>query len=88
MYEVLQDKPFNCFPLRRIFIPSYMTIDTRILNTHLLKRPIISHLDKDRIWGKKELAASIGKCVLIDPGRRDVLYCMHEDSTVENKRTY
>ncbi|KAI7868502.1 hypothetical protein BDF14DRAFT_1712265, partial [Spinellus fusiger] len=36
---------------------------------------------------KEELAANIGKCVLIDPGRRDILYCVHEDSTVENKRT-
>ncbi|KAI7871601.1 hypothetical protein BDF14DRAFT_1719035, partial [Spinellus fusiger] len=37
---------------------------------------------------KEKLAVSIGKCVLIDPGRHDILYCMHEDSTVENKRTY
>ncbi|KAI7868854.1 hypothetical protein BDF14DRAFT_1788355 [Spinellus fusiger] len=75
MCKVLQDKPFNCFPLRRKCIPSYMPIDMRILNTHLLKK-------------KEELAASIGKCVLVDPSRRDILYCMHEDSTVENKRTY
>ncbi|KAI8056503.1 uncharacterized protein B0P05DRAFT_581631 [Gilbertella persicaria] len=27
-------------------------------------------------------------CVLIDPGRRDMLFCMHESSTVEKKRTY
>ncbi|KAI8047130.1 uncharacterized protein B0P05DRAFT_632638 [Gilbertella persicaria] len=26
--------------------------------------------------------------VLIDPGRRDMLFCMHESSTVEKKRTY
>ncbi|KAI7867408.1 hypothetical protein BDF14DRAFT_1726690, partial [Spinellus fusiger] len=38
MCEVLQDKRFNCFLLRRTCIPSYMTIDTRILNTHRLKR--------------------------------------------------
>ncbi|KAI7861771.1 hypothetical protein BDF14DRAFT_1737813, partial [Spinellus fusiger] len=37
---------------------------------------------------KEELASSIGKCVLIDPGHHDILYCMHEDSTVENKRTH
>ncbi|KAI8085881.1 uncharacterized protein B0P05DRAFT_585392 [Gilbertella persicaria] len=27
-------------------------------------------------------------CVLIDLGRRDMLFCMHESSTVEKKRTY
>ncbi|KAL0076670.1 hypothetical protein F4703DRAFT_1884710 [Phycomyces blakesleeanus] len=29
-----------------------------------------------------------GCCVLIDPGRRDLLYCMHEESTVETPRCY
>ncbi|ORE09604.1 hypothetical protein BCV72DRAFT_201259, partial [Rhizopus microsporus var. microsporus] len=33
MCEILQRKSFNCFPLRRTFIQSYMTIDTLILNT-------------------------------------------------------
>ncbi|KAI7861945.1 hypothetical protein BDF14DRAFT_1861931 [Spinellus fusiger] len=28
-----------------------MTINMHILNTHILKRPIISHLDKDIVWG-------------------------------------
>ncbi|ORE05960.1 hypothetical protein BCV72DRAFT_242418 [Rhizopus microsporus var. microsporus] len=37
---------------------------------------------------KEEPLAGVGKCVLIDPGRRGVLYCMHEESTIENKRTY
>lgn len=32
--------------------------------------------------------AGVGKSVLIDPGRRDMLYCMHEESTIENRRTY
>ncbi|KAG1438252.1 hypothetical protein G6F56_012718 [Rhizopus delemar] len=27
------------------------------------------------------------KCVLIDPNRRDLLYCMKEDSTIDNKKT-
>ncbi|GAB5587481.1 hypothetical protein Unana1_02381 [Umbelopsis nana] len=30
----------------------------------------------------------IGKCVVIDPGRRDLLYCVHEDSTPEHPMTY
>ncbi|KAJ2131428.1 hypothetical protein IW136_005303, partial [Coemansia sp. RSA 678] len=29
-----------------------------------------------------------GRCVLIDPGRRDLLLAMHEDSTVEDKQLY
>jgi hypothetical protein len=28
-----------------------------------------------------------GKCVLIDPGRQDLMYCMKETSTVEEKQT-
>ncbi|EIE86467.1 hypothetical protein RO3G_11178 [Rhizopus delemar RA 99-880] len=129
-----------------------MTIDTYILNAQILKNSIISHLDKEVVWGavldvtskamkpqrerkvtkfrgtiytdgvgvsvlkqnydtkkkggssggkpnsieadefqyieelgKEDLLAGVGKCVLIDPGRRDLLYCMHEKSTVENK---
>ncbi|KAL0080489.1 hypothetical protein F4703DRAFT_1868955 [Phycomyces blakesleeanus] len=29
-----------------------------------------------------------GRCVLIDPGRRGLLYCMHEESTVKAPRCY
>ncbi|KAI9487866.1 MAG: hypothetical protein EXX96DRAFT_456251, partial [Benjaminiella poitrasii] len=36
-FEVHHDKPFNCFSLRKIFISSYMTIDTYIINTQILK---------------------------------------------------
>ncbi|KAG1466320.1 hypothetical protein G6F46_005022 [Rhizopus delemar] len=152
MRKALQNKPFNCFPLRNGFIPLYMAIDTYIINTQILKNSIISHLDKEVVWGaaldvtlkvmkpqgerksitftgtiytdgvdvsllnqnydtkkkggssggksksikadefqyvekfgKEELLAGVGKCVLIDPGRRDLLYCMHEMSTVEIK---
>ncbi|KAJ1727581.1 hypothetical protein LPJ61_004494 [Coemansia biformis] len=35
-----------------------------------------------------ELAEDLGKCVFIDPGRRDILFCAHEDSTAENPQTY
>ncbi|KAG1047429.1 hypothetical protein G6F43_010119 [Rhizopus delemar] len=38
--------------------------------------------------GKEELLAGAGKCVLMDPGRQYLLYCMHEKSTVENKMIY
>ncbi|KAJ2130770.1 hypothetical protein IW136_005472, partial [Coemansia sp. RSA 678] len=29
-----------------------------------------------------------GRCVLIDPGRRDLLFAMHEDSSIEDKQLY
>ncbi|KAG1140577.1 hypothetical protein G6F37_008968 [Rhizopus arrhizus] len=152
MCEALQNEPLNCFPLRKDFIPSYITINTYILNTQILKNSIISHLDKEVVWGavldvtskemkpqgerntmkfrgtiytdgvgvlvlkqnydtkkkgdssggkpksieadefqyveklgKEELLAGAGKCVLIDLSCRDLLYCMHEKSLVENK---
>ncbi|KAG1045734.1 hypothetical protein G6F43_011232 [Rhizopus delemar] len=155
MCEALQNKSFNCFPLRKGFIPSYMTIDTYILNTQILKDSIISHLDKEVVWGvvlnvtskamkpqgerkfmkfrgtiyidgvgvlvlkqkydtkkkggssggkpksikadefqyikqlgKEDLLADVGKCVLIDSDRRDLLYCIHGKSAVENKMIY
>jgi hypothetical protein len=34
-----------------------------------------------------DLKSTEGKCVLIDPGRRDLMYCMKETSTVEEKQT-
>ena len=32
--------------------------------------------------------AGVGKYALVGPGRRDLFYCMHEKSTVENKMIY
>ncbi|KAG1459344.1 hypothetical protein G6F56_006181 [Rhizopus delemar] len=152
--ESKYNKPFNCFPLRRTFVPCYMTIDTYILNTQILGNSVISHLEKDVIWGsvlnmqskgmrpqgesqqlmfrgtvytdgvgisilkqnhdskkkcnggkqkkvdmdddvpyvhtlsKKQLLADTGKCILVDPGRRDMLYCMHESSAIQKKSLY
>ncbi|KAJ1645029.1 hypothetical protein IWQ61_010357, partial [Dispira simplex] len=37
---------------------------------------------------QSELWETVGKCVLIDPGRRDLLFCMHESSTTENRQQY
>ncbi|KAG2229377.1 hypothetical protein INT48_002780 [Thamnidium elegans] len=37
---------------------------------------------------KEELLATKGKAVLIDSGGRDLLYCMHEDSTAKKKKLY
>ncbi|KAI9355503.1 hypothetical protein BD770DRAFT_458851, partial [Pilaira anomala] len=36
----------------------------------------------------EELRSTDGKCVFIDPGRRDLIYCTHEDSIVNNKKIY
>ncbi|KAJ2793846.1 hypothetical protein H4R20_006412, partial [Coemansia guatemalensis] len=45
------------------------------------KRPEDIFIDK---LPSEELEAIKGKCVLIDPGRGDLLFCMHENSTVNN----
>ncbi|KAJ2661945.1 hypothetical protein IW148_003152 [Coemansia sp. RSA 1199] len=34
------------------------------------------------------LQSTAGHCVLVDPGRRDMLYMMHEKSTIEDKKVY
>ncbi|KAJ2498769.1 hypothetical protein GGH96_004053 [Coemansia sp. RSA 1972] len=34
------------------------------------------------------LQSTVGRCVLVDPGRRDLLYMLHEKSTVEKKDVY
>ncbi|KAI9269577.1 hypothetical protein EDC94DRAFT_639311 [Helicostylum pulchrum] len=145
--EALQGgKSINCFPIRTAFIPCYMTIDTLILNTQIFKNMVLTHLDKQVVWGgainlnskgmepqgpdkqmtfrgmiytdgvgvsilkqnhdprkrgedkdsfkyiedlkKEDLLADVGKCVLVDPGRRDLLYCMHENSTSQTKMVY
>ncbi|KAI9345950.1 hypothetical protein BD770DRAFT_463150 [Pilaira anomala] len=115
-----------------------MTIDTMILNNHILKNSQRSKLDKGYIWENsmkfrgtimtddirisvikqnfdtskgdtsnpkassvedeelkyieqipnEELRSTDGKCVFIDPGRHDLIYCMHEYSTVNNKKIY
>jgi hypothetical protein len=36
--------------------------------------------------GQADLKSTEGKCVLIDPGRRDLMYCMKGTSTVEEKQ--
>ncbi|KAJ2130645.1 hypothetical protein IW136_005506, partial [Coemansia sp. RSA 678] len=35
-----------------------------------------------------QLQSTAGRCVLIDPGRRDLLFAMHEDSSIEDKQLY
>ncbi|KAJ2142613.1 hypothetical protein IW136_001905 [Coemansia sp. RSA 678] len=34
------------------------------------------------------LQSTAGRCILIDPGRRDLLFAMHEDSSIEDKQLY
>ncbi|KAI9358206.1 hypothetical protein BD770DRAFT_419931 [Pilaira anomala] len=138
--EANKFKLLQCFPVRKTFIPSYMTIDTMTLNYHTLKNSQRRKLDKGHIWGKvlnlsskpfkdqgldssmklrgtimtdsigifvikqnfdtlveeeelkyieqipnEELRSTDGKCVFIDPGRRDLIYCMLEDSTLRQQ---
>ena len=52
------------------------------------KKPEQRHDDDTRYIGALtsiELAKTSGKCVLVDPGQRDVLYCMKETSTAKQK---
>ncbi|KAI9340711.1 hypothetical protein BD770DRAFT_437554 [Pilaira anomala] len=98
-----------------------MTIDTMILNNHILKRHyyetdgvsisiIKQNTDTSKGGGSsknsssdtaidenmsyteelslQEHASTVGKCVLIDPGRRDLLYCRSEDRQKDNKKVY
>ncbi|KAK9694755.1 hypothetical protein K7432_013284 [Basidiobolus ranarum] len=44
--------------------------------------PYIEKLSKDEIFKTTD------KCVLIDPGCGDLLYCMHETSTPQNKSVF
>ncbi|KAJ2199728.1 hypothetical protein GGH18_000352 [Coemansia sp. RSA 530] len=37
---------------------------------------------------QEQLRGTVGRCVLVDPGRRDLLFAMHEDSTIQKKQVY
>ena len=41
------------------------------------------HIEK---LSQADLKNTVGRCVLIDPGRRDIMYCMKESSSVEEKQ--
>ncbi|KAG1157186.1 hypothetical protein G6F37_006929 [Rhizopus arrhizus] len=65
-------------------------------NTHTSRKPPKPNIEKkvdgnqtEHIegLGRVNLKSIEGKCVLIDPGRRDLMYCMKETSTVEEKQT-
>ncbi|KAJ2478472.1 hypothetical protein IWW56_003693 [Coemansia sp. RSA 2131] len=37
---------------------------------------------------QEQLQSTAGRCVLVDPGRRDLLYMLHEESSVTSKNVY
>ncbi|KAJ2500018.1 hypothetical protein GGH96_003056 [Coemansia sp. RSA 1972] len=37
---------------------------------------------------KEQLQSTVGRCVLVDPGRRDLLFMLHKKSTVDDKNIY
>ncbi|KAJ2496150.1 hypothetical protein GGH96_006028 [Coemansia sp. RSA 1972] len=37
---------------------------------------------------QEQLQSTVGWCVLVDPGQRDLLYMLHKESTVDNKNVY
>lgn len=163
-------KSFVVFPLRTSFIPAYVTVDTLIMNYHILGSKSFKE-EKTVIWDKilnmkykalkkqkadkslcfqgmmltdgvsvtvlkqnfasgrrrkmdvvvaseepssskgrknkrtktvddddgfryiedltaEELKETKDRCVLIDPGRRDILYCMKESSTISNRQVF
>ena len=151
--ETNQMKAFACFPIRTTFIPSYMTLDSKILNLHIIKsKKVLKANQKFESWNQvvnmekkvfkqqgymkslrfqgtletdgvgvsilkqntdtsrnstktkkttkvdddetkhieklsqADLKNTVGRCVLIDPGRRDIMYCMKESSSVEEKQ--
>lgn len=149
LFESHGFKSFNALPLRRSFVPSYITIDTKILVLNVLEHKnlnVIKESSKYDVWekyfrtnkkafgyrkeltfrgtimtdgigvsivladkeckfgrkskrvepeekyiekaSKADLHRDVGKCVLIDPNRRDTLFCMHEDSQVEKQLIY
>ncbi|KAI7895473.1 uncharacterized protein EV154DRAFT_573288 [Mucor mucedo] len=154
MFEAKKMKMFTCFPLRTTFIPCYMTLDSKIIHHHILKKKsqlkaenkfdtwgdvvnlqnkvfknqgfdksirfqgtietdgvgisvIKQNMDTNRKTSKaknttkvtvdqteyiekvsqSDLRRTEGNCVLIDPGRRDLMYCLKETSKTEDKQT-
>ena len=150
--EKIKIKSFNCFPLRRSWIPCYITIDTKILCHNILGRSKFVN-DKPMLWtqvlnlnctalksqragtlkfigmvqtggvgvsiikstnesqkggtstkrkrspdeeeftyihtlSKRKLNTLDNRCVIIDPNRRDLLFCMHESSTKQAPAIY
>ncbi|KAI7895167.1 uncharacterized protein EV154DRAFT_542092 [Mucor mucedo] len=127
---------FNCFPLRRSWIPCYTTIDSKILCQNILAlwREVINlnsdapkhqengelqfretiqtdgvgvtvikkRMDRESRYTARfavvikptqyisqEIAQeTVGRCVTIDPGRRDLLFCVHENSTANNPNKF
>ncbi|KAI8054174.1 uncharacterized protein B0P05DRAFT_561207 [Gilbertella persicaria] len=149
LLETEAAKTFNYFPIKTSFIPSYITLDSKIVHHHILKQKTSFKAEqKFEIWsnvvnlnkksfkpqglnkslrfqgtietdgicasvlkqnittGKKQprmnnkktdtideeyvenilpatLKENQGKYILIDPGRRDLMFCMQESSTKE-----
>ncbi|KAI7873490.1 uncharacterized protein EV154DRAFT_430754, partial [Mucor mucedo] len=130
---------FNCFPLRRSWIPCYTTIDSKKncqnnlnkialwcevinLNSDALKHHendefqfretiqtdgvgvtvIKIRMDRESRYTARfvvmvdsiqyisqEIAQeTVGRCVTIDPRRRDLLFCVHENSTANNPNKF
>ncbi|KAJ1772337.1 hypothetical protein IW140_000171 [Coemansia sp. RSA 1813] len=52
-------------------------------NSSSSKKPEFQYIHK---LSKDELCQMKNNCVFIDPGRKDLLYCMHELSTADNPR--
>ncbi|KAG1444317.1 hypothetical protein G6F56_010349 [Rhizopus delemar] len=59
------------------------TNSTKIKKTTKVDDDETKHIEK---LSQVNLKNTVGRCVLIDPGRRDIMYCMKESSSVEEKQ--
>ncbi|CAO3630102.1 unnamed protein product [Mucor fragilis] len=153
VFDQLNARNINCFPARTTWIPSYVTIDTKIMLQNIigerwpsrgsvpnrpiwrraldLNRPVfknqsrgprlkfhnmiqtdgvgVSVLKSRRRPGQRQVAAPPAdqpefeyihrlnqqdqaliqnNCIVVDPGRRDLLFFVHEDSDVTTPRRF
>ncbi|KAJ2498026.1 hypothetical protein GGH96_004658 [Coemansia sp. RSA 1972] len=50
--------------------------------------PVQQQQQQQQKLSKEQPQGTAGRCVLVDPGRRDLLFMLHEKSTVDDKNVY
>ncbi|KAJ1899858.1 hypothetical protein LPJ81_004061, partial [Coemansia sp. IMI 209127] len=106
------ERVFQCFPLRRSFVPAHITLDTKALCNTFMHKCYNPKQEKHEVWSRflslsskavrsqkasdftftiqtdgyvtdltvAELAEIADNCVYFDPGRRDILHGIYNDS--------
>lgn len=67
----------NCFSVRRTWLSQYITIESRYTTRFVVEVERTKYV-------QEELQGLDGRCVVVDPGRRDMLYCLHERENKKN----